>query len=436
MNLEQTPKEKMQANMRTMMQDVLAEMNAGKSSGMTMTAKEKKFFAAISTDVGTKNPEVLPEETINEVFDALTEDHPFLATLSMQNTGLRMKLIKANTAGTAVWGEIFGDINGQLDADFVTEDDLQNKLTAFIALPKDMSDFGPDWIKKFVITQLTEAMSVALEEGFMSGDGQKTPTGLMMDLTTGKVIDKNKVQYSKKPITGVIDFSDHTKVQNAIAEIAQRLSMTINGKMLKPDNSLSLALNPSQYEIIRGAFTVQNASGVYVEAYPLGIKVVPAMGVPFGQAVAYRASRYVAAIGGALNIQQYDQTLAMNDMDLYVAKQFANGEALDNNVSAIYEIILPKVITNKDGNVPVAGVDMSQQSATIKVGATRQVTATVSPSDATNTKVAYASSNDKVATVADDGTITAVAEGSATITATTEDGGFKATVAVTVTAAA
>lgn len=75
----------------------------------------------------------------------------------------------------------------------------------------------------------------------------------------------------------------------------------------------------------------------------------------------------------------------------------------------------------------------------MKVGDTKQVTATADPADAddaaaVNGAIAYASSDEAIATVAADGTITAVAAGSATITATS--GSFTATVKVTVAAAA
>lgn len=82
---------------------------------------------------------------------------------------------------------------------------------------------------------------------------------------------------------------------------------------------------------------------------------------------------------------------------------------------------------------------MSQATASMKVGDTKQVTATADPAGAddeatVNGAIAYTSSDEAIATVAADGTITAVAEGSATITATS--GSFTASVKVTVTAAA
>ena len=86
--------------------------------------------------------------------------------------------------------------------------------------------------------------------------------------------------------------------------------------------------------------------------------------------------------------------------------------------------------------VAVTGVTMSQTTASLKVGDTTKLTATVAPDNATNKAVNYKSSNEKIATVAPDGTVKAVAEGSADITATTADGGFNDKCVVTVTGAA
>lgn len=78
---------------------------------------------------------------------------------------------------------------------------------------------------------------------------------------------------------------------------------------------------------------------------------------------------------------------------------------------------------------------MSQATASMKVGDTKQVTATADPADGddattVNAAISYASSDEAIATVAADGTITAVAVGTANITATS--GSFTATCKVTV----
>ena len=82
--------------------------------------------------------------------------------------------------------------------------------------------------------------------------------------------------------------------------------------------------------------------------------------------------------------------------------------------------------------VPVTGVSLSQTSAKLHSGETLALTATVSPANATNKRVTWSSSNQDVATVDENGVVTAKTEGTATITATTADGGKKATCTVTV----
>ncbi|MGN1060510.1 MAG: Ig-like domain-containing protein, partial [Candidatus Coproplasma sp.] len=85
-------------------------------------------------------------------------------------------------------------------------------------------------------------------------------------------------------------------------------------------------------------------------------------------------------------------------------------------------------------NVPVTGVTLNNSELTLRPNGTATLVATVAPSNATIKTVTWSSSNTAVATVAD-GVVTAVAEGTATITVTTEDGSKTATCAVTVQAA-
>jgi len=85
-------------------------------------------------------------------------------------------------------------------------------------------------------------------------------------------------------------------------------------------------------------------------------------------------------------------------------------------------------------DIPVTGVSVSPTIATIAVGGTQQLTATVQPSNATNDSVTWATSNATVATVSSAGLVTGVAAGNATIKVTTTDGGKTATCAVAVAA--
>lgn len=85
--------------------------------------------------------------------------------------------------------------------------------------------------------------------------------------------------------------------------------------------------------------------------------------------------------------------------------------------------------------IAATGVTVSPTTLALEVGETGTLTATVTPTTATDKTVSWSSSAPAIASVAN-GVVTALAEGSATITATTSDGGYTATCALTVTAAA
>ena len=91
-----------------------------------------------------------------------------------------------------------------------------------------------------------------------------------------------------------------------------------------------------------------------------------------------------------------------------------------------------KVYTLTIKSVPVASVSLNESNLSLYTGKTATLTATVTPENATNKAVTWESSNPDVATVTD-GTVTAVKEGTATITATAADSsGVFATCTVTV----
>ena len=89
-------------------------------------------------------------------------------------------------------------------------------------------------------------------------------------------------------------------------------------------------------------------------------------------------------------------------------------------------------VSDEGVRVSVTGVSLNNNSLNLVSGETASLTATVTPSNATQPNVIWSSSDNSVATVDYTGIVTAVAAGTATITAKTYDGGFTATCAVTV----
>lgn len=88
----------------------------------------------------------------------------------------------------------------------------------------------------------------------------------------------------------------------------------------------------------------------------------------------------------------------------------ATSSGLKSNLSLI---VTPKFV-NK--------LVISSANSSIYIGKTTQLTTTITPSDATNKGVTYTSSNNKIATVSQNGIVTGISQGEVTITVSTNDG--------------
>ncbi|MBU8905951.1 Ig-like domain-containing protein [Desertibacillus haloalkaliphilus] len=87
---------------------------------------------------------------------------------------------------------------------------------------------------------------------------------------------------------------------------------------------------------------------------------------------------------------------------------------------------------NTSAIINVVDVKLDQRSLSLEPSEEKQLSVTFSPEDATNKALEWESSNDDVVTVTEGGKLTAIAEGTAIISVTTSDGGYRDEVQVTV----
>lgn len=302
-----------------------------------MSARERKFFNEIDTNVGYKEDILLPQETFDRIFEDLTTEHPLLSKIGLRNAGLRMKFLKSETEGVAVWGKIFGEIKGQLDAAFSEEETIQNKLTAFVVIPKDLQDYNVSFIEEFVRTQINEAFAVALEAAFVSGDGDDKPIGLNRDINNGST-SGSTTTYPEKDAEGELTFADPDQTVNELTDVYKFHSVKENGHPLAVEGRVSMIVNPSDLWNVKKQYTSLNAQGTYVTALPYNLDIVESVAQETGKVTTFVQNRYDAFLGGGMTIRKYDQTLAIEDMDLYTAKQMAYGKAKDIKATAVWTL--------------------------------------------------------------------------------------------------
>ena len=115
------------------------------------------------------------------------------------------------------------------------------------------------------------------------------------------------------------------------------------------------------------------------------------------------------------------------------ATDVTKGQTVTVNYTGAKKVIGVKA-EKKGSAVKVTAITLNKTATTISAGQTETLSvSSVTPDDATDQTVTWSSDNEAVATVDADGKVTAVALGTANITATANDGsGVKATCAVTV----
>ena len=307
-----------------------------------LTSEEKTFFTNVAQSDGFTSNVILPETTVDRIFEDLSTAHPLLAELNIKNAGLLTRIIKSEKSGAAVWGKVFGDIKGQLDAAFTEENITQSKLTAFVVLPKDLDKFGPAWIEAYVRTQIVETFAVALENGFINGAGpvKDQPIGLIRDLAAS-VHQTNG--HAKKAVAGTLTFKDSATTVKELSQVMKYLSTKTNGKAVNISGKVVLVVNPVDAWYIKALYTFLNANGTYVTVLPFNLRIVESEFQTQGELLAFVNDRYDAYTAGDVEVKQFTETLALEDCDLYTAKQFAFGKADDNKAAAIYTLAIDEV---------------------------------------------------------------------------------------------
>lgn len=159
-------------------------------------------------------------------------------------------------------------------------------------------------------------------------------------------------------------------------------------------------------------------------------------------AAAKIGTTYYNTLAAAVAVEGVSEITLVSDVNetVTVGKPLTihlNGNKIAETVTADNGFTVAKGLNEwifgRDGDVIlVTGVALDKTTASIYVGNTTTLVATVTPTNATIDGITWSSNNESVATVDESGVVTGVAAGTATITATTENGGFAATCTVTV----
>ena len=200
------------------------------------------------------------------------------------------------------------------------------------------------------------------------------------------------------------------------------------------------SISPASFDLNKNApvndISIDITWGSATQVNDVNLNVVTSQGSPIQLSLndleAAGNGKFYYVEGNVLTIKK--ELIGLFDIFGYPLSTIPDGFPI--NLDIIFDVgqktFLITIVDGETPTVAVTGVTLDKETLTLTVGgADGTLAATITPVNASNKNVSWTSSDESVATV-DNGIVTPVAAGTATITVTTEDGSFTDTCEVTV----
>lgn len=294
----------------------------------TLSQEEKKFyegFKDIKQSLTANQIDIIPTEIIDRTLDDVKTASTILKLVNMAPANVK-KWIVASHSGVAVWGALTDDIKGELSAEISALNIELHMLSAYLVIPKAIRELSLEFVDRYFMAILSEAMQDGLVKGYLDGDGKTGPIGIFRQIgaTNG-----DGTQKAKTVATNITKFSP-----KGLAPV--RKTLTNNGKRVVP--KLYLICNPAdEAEYVDPCMYGEALTGGYVNKSFIEIEKIVDANCPQGKAAFTIEGHYTMGATG-VRVNEYDQTKAMENADLIIATCYANGRAVDDNVAVVFDV--------------------------------------------------------------------------------------------------
>lgn len=307
-----------------------------------LTSREKAYYTRLAERMKAKDPKevmtdidlTMPDSIFTRVFDGLRTNHPLLSKIRFYNTnGIIRFLLNMNPYQRAAWSELCADIIQEIRSGFRIIDSTLLKLSAFVPMCKAMLDLGPEWLDRYIVDILYEALANGLEWGVINGSGKEEPIGMIRQV--GDDVSVTGGEYPEKIPISITNFSMGT-----MGNLASILAANPNGQA-RDVNDLILVVNPQDYfQKVGPATMMLTPQGTYVNTLPYDVQIIKSAALPRGRAVFGIASMYLGFVGMARDgrIEYSDEYRFLEDERVYLIKTYANGMPADNNAFLVLDI--------------------------------------------------------------------------------------------------
>lgn len=296
-----------------------------------LSEEEKSFyenFKDIKQAITASQIDIIPTTIVDRTLEDVKKASDILKLVSFTPAGVKRWLTGAHS-GSAVWGDMMdvtNDIQGALSATVSGLNIEEFLLTAYLIIPKAISELALEFVDKYFSAILSEAMQDGLVSGYLNGDGKTGPIGIMREIATTESDGTKKV---KTVLTNITGFSP-----KQLAGV--RKTLTNGGKRVI--KTLYLLCNPSdEAEYVDPALYGEALVGGYHNVSFVNLEKIVDANVPAGKGIFTIEGHYTMGTTG-VKIAKHEQTLAMKNADLVVASAYGNGRADDDNVAVVFDV--------------------------------------------------------------------------------------------------
>ena len=293
-----------------------------------LSDKEKQFYESmkdVKQAITAKQVDIIPNEIIDRTLDDVRRNSNILKLVRFAPANVKKWLVGSHS-GAAVWGDIVGQITAELSASFSAINIELHKLHVFLVIPKAIQDLSLPFVDRYFTAILAEAMQDGLVKGYISGNGKTGPVGITNKLDS---FTSSGTASAKQKLTNITKFSP-----KGLAEVRKTLSK--NGT--RTIGTLYLLCNPQdEAEYVDPALYGEALTGGYRNTSFMDIEKIVDANIPVGTGIFTIDGMYVMGVSN-VEIKTYDQTKAMDDADVVIAKCYANGRAVDDNCAVVFDV--------------------------------------------------------------------------------------------------
>lgn len=317
-----------------------------------LTSAENAYYNAVIAACKSPDPKnaitnitvAMPQTIIENVIGTIKRSHPLLDRLNFVNTTyLTSFILNAQASQTAAWGAIGSAITQQLSGALRKIDVTMLKLSAYMALPLDYLDLGPDWLNDYVVETLSEAIALALENAVVDGDGNGKPIGMTRDISSSASVVGNV-----QPRQTAVKLADLTP--ESLGKLVKLIARDpADATKARPVTDLVFLVSPFAYwEKIFPATCYRRPDGSWIrDVLPIPADIYQTAALDASHAVLGMPSKYFVGLGltpkdGLLSYT--DEAHFLEDERLYKTKLQGNGRPMDE-YAFLYLDISDLVIT-------------------------------------------------------------------------------------------